>query len=416
MTRTPNIVLVTIDSLRADRCSFMGHDEPTTPTLDAMAAEGATFETAIAPGPSTPESMPAIFTGRYPADTIDPTDVQGARTHIRRHMETRETLPERLSRRGYMTAGFSPNPYTSQYFGFDSGFDRFEDFSSDGVRTVGGGLLQRLSPNSDTAQLVRMLINLVQREEVFKPWDAYIDDIVAWINAADSPHFTWVHLMDPHVPYVAPSSYRRLSWWQTIRSNVEFWRGDKEGELDTAVLEQLRIAYNDTIRYTDAFLDRLKSVTGEATSIVVHADHGEAFGEHGTYGHEPYLYEENVHVPLVVSGVPSTSIKHPVSLRTVPSLVEQLADDDWNPKRTDPAFAVSRTAGGECVALRGRRIKYIRSASGTELYDLARDEQDPLKNEDLRTVCQCRLDRFHADLTEAQVVRNAVEQLPEVDA
>jgi arylsulfatase len=415
MTMAPNIVLVTVDSLRADHCSFMGYDESTTPALDAMAAEGTAFENAIAPGPSTPESMPAVFTGRYPTESVDPADVREARARIRRHMRTRETLTERLSRRGYTTAGFTPNPYTSQYFGFDAGFDRFEDFGGDGVRTAGDGLLQRLSPNSDTAQAARMLLNLVQREEVFKPWDAYVEDVVAWIDAADSPYFAWVHVMDPHVPYMAPKAYRRLSWWQTFRANVAFWRGDKEAGLDAAVLDRLRTAYTDTVRYVDAFLERLRSVVGEATSIVVHADHGEAFGEHGTYGHEPYLYEENVHVPLVVSGVPSATVERPVSLRAVPSLAVQLAEGDWNPERVASAFATSRTADGERVALRGERIKYIRSSTGTELYDLDRGEQDPLVNEDVQTTCRSRLERFDADLAEARAVRNAVEGLPEAD-
>jgi arylsulfatase len=415
MRMAPNIVLVTVDSLRADYCSFMGYHEQSTPTLDAMATEGTAFENAVAPGPSTPESMPAVFTGRYPAKSVDPADVRGARARIRRHMRTRETLPERLSRRGYTTAGFTPNPYTSRYFGFDTGFDRFDDFAGDGVRTAGDGLLQRLSPNSDAAQAARMLINLVQREEVFKPWDAYVEDVVAWIDSADPPYFAWVHMMDPHVPYMAPDAYRELRWWQTFRANLAFWRGDKEAGLDAATLDRLRTAYTDTVRYVDAFLDRLRTAVGDATSIIVHADHGEAFGEHGTYGHEPYLYEENVHVPLVVSSVPSATVERPVSLRAVPSLAVQLAEDDWNPQGVASAFATSRTADSERVALRAERIKYIRSPTGEELYDLERGEQDPLVNEDVRAACQRWLARFDADRTEAQTVRNAVERLPGVN-
>ena len=416
MSEPPNIVLVTIDSLRADHCSFMGYEEQTTPTLDTMAAEGARFEHAIAPGPSTPESMPAVFTGRYPANYIDPADVGEARTRIGHHMRTRETLPERLSRRGYATAGFTPNPYTSRHFGFEAGFDRFEDFSDSGVRTAGDGLLQRLSPNSDAAQAARMLVNLLQREEVFKPWDAYADDVAAWIDAATAPYFVWVHMMDPHVPYMAPGSHRRLNWWQTFRANMAFWRGDKEAGLDPAVLDRLRMAYDDTVRYTDAFLDRLRSMTDDRTALVVHADHGEAFGEHGTYGHEPYLYEENIHVPLVVTGVPSATVERPVSLRALPSLTERLADGDWDPHVAESSFTVSRTAGGERVALRSQRLKYIRGPGETELYDLARDEHERLGDERLYDVCRDRLGRFDADFAEARAVYDAAKQFPDVDA
>jgi len=411
----PNIVLVTIDSLRADRCSFMSARETTTPTLDAMAANGARFERAVAPGPSTPESMPAVFTGRYPCDPIDPTDVDDARRDIGRHMATRETLPERLSRRGYTTAGFTPNPYTSRYFGFDAGFDHFEDFGDTGIQAAGDGVLQRLSPNSDAAQAARMLLNLVRREEVFKPWEAYVSDVESWIEGTDRPYFLWVHMMDPHVPYMPPGGYRRQSWLGTLRANVAFWRGDNESGLDTGVLDQLQTAYDDTVRYTDAFLERLQSVVDEDTAVVVHSDHGEAFGEHGTYGHEQQLYEENIHVPLVVSGVPSETIERPVSLRSIPPLAVQLADGDWDPGAVGTAFAVSQTAGRRRVALRGRRLKYIRSQTSAELYDLAQGEHDQLANEDTKTLCRDRLRRFDADLTETRAVRGAVEHLPEAN-
>lgn len=130
MTDRRNIVLVTVDSLRADHCEFMGYEKDTTPTLDAMAEEGVAFENAIAPGPKTPEAMPAIFTGCHPPlrteNTSEPTDERKAR--IRDHMRIRSTIPKRLQERGYTTIGFTPNPYTSRHYNFDKGFDHFEDF------------------------------------------------------------------------------------------------------------------------------------------------------------------------------------------------------------------------------------------------------------------------------------------------
>ncbi|WP_128226247.1 sulfatase [Halobacteriaceae archaeon SHR40] len=408
-----NIVLVTVDSLRADHCSFMTAGETTTPTLDRMAADGARFESAIAPGPSTPESMPAVFTGRYPVETIDPSDVDEARTRIRRHMTTRETIPERLSRRGYATAGFTPNPYTSQYFGFDAGFDNFEDFTNSGIRTAGDGLLQRFSPNSDAVQATRMFVNLIRQEEVFKPWEAYAESVSRWIESTEQPYFAWIHMMDPHVPYMAPRSYRHQSWWRTLRANVAFWRGDNESALDQSVLERLRQAYVDTIRYTDAFFEHIESVTDDDTAIVVHADHGEAFGEHGSYGHEPYLYEENIHVPLVVSGVPSRVIERPVSLRSVPTLAVQLAEEQFDPAALGTEFAVSRTAKRERVALRGRRLKYIHSESGPEMYDLRHGEHEQCENEDLRAICEGRLQQVDANMAEGRAVRTAANNITE---
>jgi arylsulfatase len=125
----PNIVLVTIDSLRADYCGYIDDDSTATPTLDRLAEEGLAFETAIAPGPSTPESMPAVFTGEYPIDG-DENTLAAWRDRIRRHMRTRDPLASRLSRAGYETAAFTPNPFTSRHFAFDQGFDRFQILST----------------------------------------------------------------------------------------------------------------------------------------------------------------------------------------------------------------------------------------------------------------------------------------------
>jgi arylsulfatase len=403
----------------------MGYDRETTPALDALAEDGIAFTNAVAPGPSTPESMPATFTGQYPLDAMDPSDVDRTRACVRRHLATRETLAERLRRRGYATAAFTPNPYTSRHFGFDAGFDRFEDFAGRGSGTR--RLLQRLSPSSDAAQAVRMALDLARREEVFRPWESYVGALESWLASAPEPHFAWVHLMDPHVPYLPAREYRTLGLWQTLRANFAFWRGDTERGLDPATMDRLRTAYEDTVRYADAFVGRLRE--HDDLALVVHADHGEAFGEHGTYGHEQRLYEENVHVPLVFGGdgVPDAVVETPTSLRRllallvragplVLHLVDRLASGRGVPvpaRSPDPTadLAVTRTAGRERVAVRGRRLKLHRGPSGTRLYDLERGEDDPLDDADLRGWLDRRADRFLAAETECRHVRTAAESV-----
>lgn len=379
MSQRPNIVLVTVDSLRADHCGFMGYKGATTPTLDRMAADGLVFENAIAPGPSTPESMPATFTGAYPTDFTDSdrheTALSARRERISRHMAALKSLPERLSAVGYETAAFTPNPFTSRYFGFDAGFDHFQDFMG-GARSV-GGVYDRIFAqfiSDGPLSMARPLLNWALREEVFKPWESYYDEIVEWTRSAEDPFFLWVFLMDVHNPYMASAEHRTQSQLDTFRGNVRFWYESHDKLFDSTTHERLHTAYTDSIRYADAFLARIQDDLSANSTFVVHADHGEAFGEHGFYGHEPYLYEENIHVPLVIDGAESNRIKRPISLRRLPSLILAIVLDE-SPADIAETVAIARSRQGECFGIRGESWKYIRTGDEKEFYDLGENEQ-----------------------------------------
>ena len=408
MTDRPNVVLVTVDSLRADHCSYAGYDRETTPTLDRMADEGAVFTNAVAPGPSTPESMPTVLTGHAPVAQPDTDDIETLRASVRRHMETRDTLAERFRRRGYATAAFTPNPFTSRYFGFDQGFDRFEDFLDTFARRGFRRLTSQLARESDLTFAVRMVLNMWQREEVFKPWADYYGAMTEWVDSTDRPYFLWVHMMDPHVPYLASREHRQLGLGTMLYANYRFWRQDKESAFDPALHDRLLTAYDDSVRYTDAFLERLR---GDLDAVVaVHGDHGEAFGEHGTYGHEPYLYEENVHVPLVVDGLASRTVSDPVSLASLPALLTGIADGDAAFDAPDP-FAVARTRTGRRTALRGRRVKFIRSEADSELYDLEAGEDTPVSSPELERLCRRRLRAATASDREKEAITMAARKV-----
>ncbi|WP_436926769.1 sulfatase [Halosimplex amylolyticum] len=351
----PNIVLVTVDSLRADHCGFHGYENDTTPTLDAMADDGLVFENAIAPGPATPESMPVIFTGEWPVDRGSEADSKLAarRERINAHMQARQTLPERMRELGYSTAAFTPNPFTSRHFGFDQGFDHFEDFMDESNRgrlyqTVFNGFLEESSVSS----MARVFMNFWQREEVFKPWESYYDDMVERANGADEPYFLWVFLMDAHNPYISSSEHRSQSRLSEFHANFEFWRQSHETPFSDEMHEKLVTAYDDSVRYSDAFLKELRAGLPEGTVVAVHGDHGEAFGEHGTYGHEPYLYRENTHVPLVIEGddLSSKKVSEPVSLRMVPTVLESIAT---HTKHYQQGVAFTRTKQGSHEAVYG---------------------------------------------------------------
>jgi len=365
VTDRPNIVLVTVDSLRADHCGFMGYEKDTTPNLDGMAEDGVVFENAIAPGPSTPESMPAVFTGRYPVERSTDADSHLAtrRERIHAHMIARDTLPEKMHRMGYHTAAFTPNPFTSRHFGFDQGFDHFRDFMTGSGRER---LYQRLFDGflrgSAVSSTARMVWNLWQREEVFKPWEAYYDEVTEWVGHATEPYFLWVFLMDAHNPYLSPPEYRSQPKTAEFHANVEFWRQSHETPFAADVHEKLVTAYDDAVRYADGFLGRLGADLDDAV-VAVHGDHGEAFGEHGSYGHEPHVYAENTRVPFVVSGDGDSTVTEAVSLRSLPELLVALADGS-------PAFdrraglAVSYTADGEAVAVGTGSDHHVFDTSG----------------------------------------------------
>ena len=349
----PNIVLVTIDSLRADHCGCYGYDRDTTPTLDEMAADGVQFENAIAPGPATPESMPVIFTGEWPVHrNVDgDSELVQRRERIRSHMEARYTLPERMRDLGYETAAFTPNPFMSRHFGFDQGFDHFQDFMDEANRgSMYDKVFQGFLDGSGVSSLARVFLNFWQREEVFKPWESYYDDVVEWTEDTDESYFLWVFLMDAHNPYMASAEYRTQSRLQALHANFEFWRQDHETPFSESIHEKLLTAYDDSIRYSDAFLKRLRDdLAADDPVIAVHGDHGEAFGEHGTYGHEPYLHEENVRVPLVIDGVEHDHVEQPVSLRDLPEALTTLAS------RGEVEFppgdlAVAQTRDGDAVS------------------------------------------------------------------
>jgi len=365
----PNIILVTIDSLRADHCGFHGYDGETTPTLDKLANSGTVFETAIAPGPSTPESMPAIFTGYDPVERATENDnstLQSRRERIRTHMLAHDTLAEKLSRRGYETAAFTPNPFTSRQFGFDQGFDHFQDFMDESNRSE---LYQRVFrgflDGSTPASMARVLLNFWQREEVFKPWASYYDEIRQWVEQASEPYFLWVFLMDAHNPYMSDSETRSQAFHEEFRANIEFWRQSHETPFSEPTHDRLVTAYDDAIRYADQFLKRVATdFAADEPIIAVTGDHGEAFGEHGTYGHEPYLYAENMHVPLVLDGLNAATISEPVSLRRLPTLLARLADGDElvvsNDTGLSEPVATATTRDGDRIMTTDGTVQYLR--------------------------------------------------------
>ncbi len=308
-----------MDSLRADHCSFMNYNRKTTPTLDVLAESGVVYENAIAPAVPTGPSMMGTFTGEYcPIDAEDFTQEAWLKEFYRR-----QTLADVLSEEGYTTAAFHSNPYASSYFGFDSGFDEFYDF-------IGEKELETLTTDSGINEYIATIQRLVQGKGTNISWKKLYTQVSDWLDEAQQPYFLWVLLLDTHTPYLPPKSHHQWSKHGTMRLIYEHWKAQRQNwEMsDEITVDRLRNAYDDTIRYADDFIKQLKMDTEDDDPIlVVHGDHGEAFGEHGFLRHPGKLYDELVHVPLVFDNINAKSrIRNPVSLRNIPATIADLVD------------------------------------------------------------------------------------------
>lgn len=375
-----NIVLLTVDSLRADHCGFLGPDSGLTPTLDELAANGIVYERAIAPGPRTPSSMPVAFTGEPIAPVRDDGQDywQRTREEIRRHLSRYRTLPQRLQEMGYTTIGVSVNPWTENT-GFDRGFDRFYNLNSETLQEYGSTAFTLLD-GALRGNRVGEHVKWYNKRDWFIRWIDFYDTITDELRAVDSPYFLWVFLLDTHQPYIAPGEYRTESssigmYYSTFRELLT------EAEaVPNHVETGLKRAYRDSVRSVDGFVEKLRNDTeADAPVLVVHSDHGEGFGRHGSYGHEQELYQENLHVPLLIhTGLDSTRIARPVSLRQLPKMVRSLPDPTtFDPDSFTADFVLSTTEDAGKVSVCNRPWKYIRTDTGREeLYHLGRDSNE----------------------------------------
>ena len=426
-TDSRNLVLVSIDSLRGDHCGFLGDDRGLTPTLDALAAEGVAYRNAIAPGPQTFSSMPTVFTGRRRRPTS--LDEYPQRTHwerrlaaINEHMRRHASIAERLGERGYDTGAVTPNPWTSTASGFDRGFDEFVDFSEADSGGWVTSVADRLPGVDADSRPVELVSNLVSGSEFFARWETLYDDIERVRESLSEPYFLWVFVLDTHFPFIPARAHREEqgllgTYYGTYRSSDPM-RG-KGGELSPRVRESVLRSYRDTVRSADAFVARLRAdLAGDDPALIVHADHGESFGDHGNYGHHHReVYEENVRVPYLVhnAGV-SAEVTEPTSLSSVHDTALDIArDGTFDPAAAAAPYVVSSSECGTNRAMRGVPFKRVESGGEARLFDLA---VDPGERSDVSgahpgvmTELGRRLDRVDDDAAEAERIHAAARRV-----
>jgi len=265
----PNLIVISLDTLRADHLGCYGYARNTTPNIDRLAAGGVLFEQALSQSPWTLPAHASLFTSLYPSR-------HGVHQHDLALRKGDKLLAEVLQRAGYLTAGFVDVFLISRKYGFQRGFDRYVDQGEDeGARKK-------------------------------------VDQAINWLNERTSPQpfFLFMHLYDPHSAYRAPAPF--LGKWSgqfasEFEPDTDSLFDERLGKRKLSELERSYVVarYDEEIAYADAELGRLFSYLEELgidenTAIVLLSDHGEEFLEHGGVLHGVSLYDELIMVPLII--------------------------------------------------------------------------------------------------------------------
>jgi arylsulfatase A-like enzyme len=274
-----NVLVIVIDTLRADRLGAWGGPRATSPRLDALAGESLLVERAIAQASWTKPSLASLFTSLHPSQhgAVEETTAN----HLAPSLVT---LAECFAAGGYRTGAVSENPHVSNVTRFDQGFERMQTLN--GFR-------------GDRAWVVESARRWLEERQA---------------QDAERPFFLYVHFLDPHGPY-EPGAPWRERFLEGVSSEQPLVREGKVGPLAEGTralvqlaegdVEYLRALYDAEIRETDAALESLlgelesRGLLGD-TVVLLTSDHGEEFLEHGTFKHGYQLYEESLRVPLVL--------------------------------------------------------------------------------------------------------------------
>lgn len=259
----PDLLFILIDTLRADHLGCYGYSRPTSPAIDNLAARGILFKQAFSPADWTNPAIVSLFTGRYPQAVLPPALHREA---IRLVVPGEAvTLAETLKGAGYRTVGLVAHPGIHRSLGYGQGFDEFVHLAKV------AGIPAELWPTVDPG--------VVERE-------------FARVTAPGGPLFLYLHLVYPHWPYDPPAPYNSMfgPGYEKIRPE------EKAG-----IINQ----YDGEIRLTDDLVGRILKKTEAAgrlanTYVVITADHGESFWEHGSFGHGKTYFNEEIMVPLII--------------------------------------------------------------------------------------------------------------------
>ncbi|MDE0896504.1 MAG: sulfatase [Planctomycetota bacterium] len=407
------VLLISIDSLRADHLGSYGYKSPTrpgiptTPAIDnLLAAQGTSFDRAFSTTSWTLPSHLAMLTGR-------PDELHGVLDLPDRLPANVPMLQQRFQASDWTTAGFWSGPNLHPWFGFDRGFDTYVDCSSRQVADPSIFALDDAEANHDA------LMELHEGSHQGLTGPKIVAAFDEWFSAIakDEPFFAFAHFWDVHYDYTPPAEY-------------DVFDPDYRGEVDGRDFMNLRIRanapedlnhlialYDGELKFTDRNVEHILNTLSNAgrldnTLVVLTADHGEAFAEHGFLGHKHSLYEEEVHVPLILRfpGVIAAGerVAEVVSLADIAPTILDLCDlpgldGMWGRSLYDSSTATNlRPAPMELTsraddrfhrAARLERLKVIQTEDELLLFDLAIDPREQRRLENYNKGVQAPLAR-----------------------
>ena len=292
------VILVTIDCLRVNHLGCYGYSRKTSPFIDHLAKNGILFRKAYANGPFTLAAFPSILTSSYPLENGK---------YIT--LENRIFISEVLKKNNIKTAAIHSNPYLSKIFGYDRGFNYFEDFLKPRIKRKRSKVRESLSKIVHSYEPISRIVSFLKKFYKlpclpYTSAETITKYAIEWLKKNYSNRFfLWLHYMDLHVPYLIlnTSIERRFS------KNLSRYQQVKILKPRRKYLQQIINVYDDKLHYIDFNLNRLYQFLEDIgiedeVVIIITADHGEEFYEHGSFGHIAKFYEEIIHIPLIIHG------------------------------------------------------------------------------------------------------------------